>query len=115
MHQKRHQENLENFVFARKDQLQAIPTLFLSVSLSIAFENGADEAKGYVRSFVSNTGFEPEKIALVGGALKFDKYGYYMNHIIEHVVLKDREQITEDREFTDWEKLRQTLDEFAAA
>lgn len=114
VHQERHQEDLENFVFARKQELRTLPSLLISVSLSIAFENGKDAAEGYVRSFVRETEFTPTDILLLGGALKFDKYGYYMNQIIEHVVLKDREMITEDREFTDWELLKHTLDAFVA-
>ena len=115
VHQKSHQESLENFAFAHCEQLEKLPTLLISVSLSIAFENGKEEAESYVRHFVENTGFKPGKVALVGGALKFEMYGYYMSHIIEHIVLKDREKINEDREFTDWNALKSTLDEFVGS
>ncbi|MGI9352436.1 MAG: flavodoxin domain-containing protein [Rhizobiaceae bacterium] len=114
VHQKRHQETLENFVFAHREQLKKLPTLLISVSLSIAFENGKEEASRYVELLIENTKFKPDCVALVGGALKFEMYGYYMSHIVEHVVLKDREKISEDREFTDWDDLRLKLDAFTA-
>jgi menaquinone-dependent protoporphyrinogen oxidase len=115
VHQRTHQETLTNFVIAHRAQLQKIPTLLISVSLSIAFENGEDEAKNYVREFVDYTGFEPNDVALVAGALRFDQYDYYMNQIVEHVVLDNREDISEDREFTDWNVLGDTVDAFAAS
>ena len=34
---------------------------------------------------------------------------------VEHVVLENRETITEDREFTDWKKLAGELDAFVAS
>lgn len=115
VHQGRHQETLESFVFARRQELESVPTLLISVSLSIAFENGEEEAVGYVQTFAEMSEFQPRDVVLIGGALKFEKYGYYMSNIVEHVVLKDREQITEDREFTDWDKLKSSLDAFVAS
>ena len=44
VHQKTHQETLTNFVIAHKAQLKTKPSLLISVSLSIAFENGEAEA-----------------------------------------------------------------------
>lgn len=115
VHQKRHQESLETLAVAHREQLQRVPCLFLSVSLSIAFENGEAEARQYVRGFVENTGFEPNSVILVAGALRFDQYGYYMSQIVEHVVLKGHEEIKEDREFTDWKLLARELDSFVAS
>lgn len=115
VHEKRHQESLENFTFAHRVSLKGIPTLLISVSLSIAFENGESEARDYVRSFVERTEFEPGKVALVAGALKVAQYDYYMSQIVEFVVLKDQEQTVQDREFTDWDHLGETLDEFVSS
>ncbi|WP_419910870.1 flavodoxin domain-containing protein [Hoeflea sp.] len=115
VHQKSHQESLINFTVAHRAQLKTLPTLLVSVSLSVAFENGADEARRYVDRFVEDTGFEPRSIALVAGALKYDQYDYYMNQIVEHVVLENRAPITEDREFTDWDALGKELDAFVAS
>lgn len=115
VHEKRHQESLENFVFAHRSQLSTVPTLLMSVSLSIAFENGESEAQDYVRRFIERTAFEPGTVALVAGALKIDQYDYYMSQIVEFVVLKDQEENLQDREFTDWDKLGGALDGFVAS
>ncbi len=115
VHQRQHQESLVNFVVAHRKQLQEPPSLLVSVSLSIAFEGGEKEAQKYVDDFVEDTGFKPTAQALVAGALKFEQYDYYMNQIVEFVVLQDRSSITEDQEFTDWETLADELDDFMSS
>ncbi len=110
-----HQETFSNFVVAHRRQLETLPTMLLSVSLSVVFENGQAEARKYVDRFVQDTGFTPDRTVLVAGALRFREYDYFMSHIIEHVVLKDRERITEDREFTDWNSLRSDVSQFVAS
>ena len=115
VHEKTHQETLTNFVIAHKAQLKTKPTLLISVSLSIAFDNGEAEARRYVDAFVDYTGFEPNDVALTAGALKHDQYDYYMNQIVEHVVLENRGVMKEDREFTDWSALAAKLDAFAGS
>ena len=112
VHQKRHQKSLENFTLAHRKELMKIPTLLLSISLSIAFRNGASEAQKYVEDFYEITGFKTEKFCLVAGALKFDQYDHYMDQIIRHVVLENQQDIREDKEFTDWPALYKTLDAF---
>ncbi len=114
VHQKTHQESLAHFAIAHRKDLKNIPTLLISVSLAIAFENGDQEARQYVAGFVDYTGFTPGSVALVAGALKFDQYDYYMNQIVEHVVLENRGTIGGDREFTDWDQLKRELDAFVA-
>lgn len=115
VHQRQHQETLLNFAVAHRAQLRAMPTMLLSVSLSVAFENGEDEARRYAEGFVDDTGLKPDVTELVAGALKFDQYDYYMNQIVEHIVLEDRAPITQDREFTDWDALGKAVDTFATS
>lgn len=114
VHQKTHQESLANFTIAHRKTLKTIPTLLISVSLAIAFENGEAEARGYAHAFADYVGYEPNEVLLVAGALKFDEYDYYMNQIVEHVVLENRGKIKGDREFTDWDRLGDELDAFVA-
>jgi len=115
VHQKTHQESLTDFALAHRAQLLARPTLLISVSLSIAFENGETEAEKYVQGFIDDTGFTPTKVALVAGALRYDEYDYYMSQIVEYVVLESRGKVEGDHEFTDWDALAKTLDDFTAS
>ena len=113
VHQQKHQESITNFVIAHRQQLQKRPVLFISVSLSIAFNGSAEEALGYLERFINETGLRPASSLLVAGALRFAQYDYFMEQIVEFVVLKDQEKITEDCEFTDWDKLREDIGAFA--
>lgn len=112
VHQKIHQESLSNFVIAHREQLKKIPTLMISVSLSVAFSNGQAEAKGYIDKFIEYTGFTPGTVSLVAGALRYSEYDYFMTQVVEHVVLATHENIQGDREFTDWKQLGKDVDTF---
>ncbi|MDH3740134.1 MAG: protoporphyrinogen oxidase [Hyphomicrobiales bacterium] len=114
VHDKQHQESLEIFVLSRLKQLQTMPTMFLSVSLAAAFEDGLAEAKGYVDSFLEKVGWCPTQSLLVAGAVRHGEYGYYREQILEHVVLEGRalDDPTSDHEFTDWAFLARSIAEF---
>lgn len=113
VHQKKHQETITNFAIAHKAQLQKMPSLFLSISLAIAFDDSKAEAQRYVDKFVDYTKFEPQKIVLVGGALRFAEYDFFMGQIVEFVVLRKHPEITGDHEFTDWDALGADISDFA--
>ncbi len=117
VHQQRHQDSLRLFVAAHREQLAAIPTLLISVSLSAAFKLGRKDAEGYLSDFLDQTGWTPGRSLLVAGALRFSKYDYFMQQIVEHVVMAHRElgEKTNDYDFTDWEALDAAVDEFVAS
>ncbi len=112
VHQKKHQEAINNFSMAHREQLQKMPTLFLSVSLAIAFDDSKAEAQRYVDSFIDYTKFKPQNTVLVAGAVRFDEYDFFMEQIVEFVVLKDHQEVTGDHEFTDWDRLGVDVDNF---
>jgi menaquinone-dependent protoporphyrinogen oxidase len=114
VHLKVHQESIANFVFAHEDQLRLKPSLFLSVSLSAAFDEGKTDAKAYADQFVAEAGWEPTRTILVAGALRYSEYDYFKEQIIQHLVLKGREisVSTGDYEFTDWDDLSRQIADF---
>ena len=114
VHDERHQKAVEIFVMANLAVLQLKTTMFISVSLAAAFENGLADAQGYVDSFIENMGWQPKQVLLVAGAVRHGKYGYYKDQILEHIVLKNRnlENPEIDHEFTDWSVLARAIDGF---
>lgn len=114
VHQRGHQESIQDFVFANCAALNAKPALFLSVSLSAAFDKGQDDAKNYIVLFTEQTGWTPRMSLPVAGALRSDEYDYFQQQILEHVVLKDRnvDHPEQDREFTDWKALAAAVETF---
>ncbi len=114
VHDKQHQESVEIFIIANREKLKSKPTMFVSVSLAAAFDDGMSEAQSYVDGFYDRVDWRPTQSLLVAGALRHDQYGYYREQFVEHVVLKDRklEHPEQDHEFTDWPFLEQAVDAF---
>jgi menaquinone-dependent protoporphyrinogen oxidase len=117
VHQKRHQESVEDFVTAKLPELQNKSTLFLSVSLSAAFSEGLADAQSYVDAFLTSTGWKPAQSLLVAWALQYTEYDYFQEQVIEHIVLKGRkvEGPKADLEFTDWASLFRVIDSFVGS
>lgn len=116
VHVERHQETMELFVLAHLEELRSKPALFISVSLAAAFDDGLTDAQVYVDSFAKTTGWAPKKALLVAGAVRHGEYGYYEEHIFEHIVIKDRslDDPSKDQEFTDWDALAKGVEGFLA-
>ncbi|MFK5980994.1 MAG: flavodoxin domain-containing protein [Rhizobiaceae bacterium] len=116
VHVERHQETMELFVLSHLEELRSKPALFISVSLAAAFDDGMIDAQGYVDSFAKYTGWTPKKALLVAGAVRHGEYGYYEEHILEHIVIKDpsMDAPSKDHEFTDWNVLTGDVERFIA-
>lgn len=117
VHQEKHQNEIEVFVEASRDVLSTKPTMFISVSLAAAFEERASDANKYVTDFIARTGWTPAHTLTVAGAVRSEEYDYFQQQILEHIVLKDRDdfQTAETQEFTDWEELASAVEKFVAS
>ena len=116
VHEQRHQESAAVFVEANRTTLEAKQTMFVSVSLAAAFEGGMADAQGYADAFFDDLTWRPSKCLPVAGAVRHGAYGYYKEHVLEHVVLQNREldDPESDHEFTDWVSLAKAVEEFVA-
>lgn len=117
VHERRHSAALETFMVAQGDWLATRPVLLLSVSLSAAFEQGMEEAGEYVKETEMRTGFTPDGVVLVAGAVKPGSYDYFSSQVVRFVVLRDRnyEMSATEHEFTDWQALASDLRAFELA
>ncbi len=114
VHNRRHQEPLELFAFAHRNELAAKPTLLISVSMAAAFDDSRNDAEGYVERFCSDAKWQPSRHVMVAGAMKHGEYGWYEENLLRAGDLAKHadEEMHEDREFTDWDQLRQSVAEF---
>ena len=117
VHLEKHQENLAIFVVAKREKLQARPSMFVSVSLAAAFADTKTEAERYIADFLAELGWQPTTVLTVAGAVRHGEYGYYREQLLEHFVLDGihLDDIREDQEFTDWEALSKAVDAFLNA
>ena len=113
IHVGKHQDEVRDFVTENRDTLSGMPTAFFQVSLSSANEEKHEEAAGYVESFLTDTGWHPDRIGQFGGALRFSEYGFLKRLMMKQIA---KDLLTEvgkpngDVEFTDWD----AVDAFAA-
>lgn len=114
VHQDRHQDEIEVFATASRAALEAKPGMFISVSLAAAFEEKTADAARYISDFIARTGWTPALSLAVAGAVKSEEYDYFQQQILEHIILKDRDELgpEETQEFTDWDGLASSVKEF---
>jgi len=114
VHQHLYQSSLVHFVKEHREQLQAKPTAFLSVSLASVLEEDKQEAQEYVDQFVTETGWRPTKTELVGGALVYTQYDFFKRQIMKLIVWKGGgpTDASQDYEFTDWDALSKFVESF---
>jgi len=114
VHQDAHQNEIEVFVTACLQVLTAKPGMFMSVSLAAAFEEKAADATAYISNFIDRTGWTPDHSLAVAGAVRSEEYDYFQQQILEHIILKDRDELRPDKpqEFTDWTGLAKAVKEF---
>ncbi|MFC5136386.1 MULTISPECIES: flavodoxin domain-containing protein [Haloferacaceae] len=106
IHVGKHQKEVHDFITDNRDILSEMPTAFFQVSLSSANEEKREEAAGYVESFLTETGWHPDRIGQFGGALRFSEYGFLKRLMMKRIA---KDLLTEERapngdvEFTDWD------------
>ncbi|NHN49258.1 protoporphyrinogen oxidase [Halostella sp. JP-L12] len=113
IHVGKHQDAIRDFVTETRDALAEMPTAFRQVSLSSATEEKREEAAGYVESFITETGWHPDRIGQFGGALRFSEYGFLRRLMMKQIakdLLDEERRSNGDVEFTDWD----AVDAFAA-
>lgn len=113
IHVGKHQDEIRTFVSDNQDALEGMPTAFFQVSLSSASEEKREEAAGYVESFITETGWHPDRIGQFGGALRFSEYEFLKRLMMKQIAkdLLDEERGSNgDVEFTVWD----AVDAFAA-
>jgi menaquinone-dependent protoporphyrinogen oxidase len=100
------------------DDLRRIPGAFVSVSLSAALpqEEYQEEARSYSASFLRDTGWRPDGVADVAGALMYTRYDF-MKGLVVQLIARSRggdTDRTRDHEYTDWPELNRFVAGFLA-
>lgn len=123
VHLGRHEREMVEFVKAHHDQLEKVPTAFLSVSLSEAgvedmtatFDSRAKAAidvKKTLDDFCHQTGLHPSRVWPVAGALMYSEYGALVRFVMRRIARRAGQSTdtTHDHEYTDWKGLHRFVD-----
>ncbi len=110
----RHQRYLKELVRRNLAPLSTVPTAFVSVCGAMAgsWARGAEEARKYVDSFLSRTGWQPRFTRSFAGGLPYTQYGLltrWLMWLISRATGRPTDT-SRDWDLTDWEQ----VDKFAA-
>jgi len=111
------QRALVGFVREHRASLARIPTAFVAVSLSAArdSEPARREVSKTIARFIEETGFTPNSVLPVAGALLYTRYGFF-TRLVMRLISKTAGGDTDasrDYEYTDWNALSEFARRFA--
>ncbi|MFL6446156.1 MAG: flavodoxin domain-containing protein [Bryobacteraceae bacterium] len=126
VHIGKHELEIISFIKAHRSRLLAVPSVFLSISLSEAgVERSAvdtDEHRRFLsdvekieNAFISETGWPPERFRAVAGALPYSKYNWFVRFVMKRIAQKSGgdTDTSRDYDYTNWVALEKFVTEFA--
>jgi|SRR5579862_1292273 len=118
VHVGRHENEIVSFVKAHLRELDRIPSVFLSVSLSEAGAEdpsatpdrraqAAADVQRMIDVFLESTGWNPWRIQAVAGALMYSKYNFLLRWIMKRTAARagGSTDTSRDHVYTDWAAL----------
>ena len=118
VHAGRYQKPLEDYARAHAGALSAMPSLFLSVSLTAAGDDEEEwtELVACSERFAEETGWRPGRVEQVAGAFKFAGYGFFTYWAMRWIARQKGQTVGahETREYTDWEALDRLIGEWTS-
>lgn len=115
VHVGKHEGYVADFVHKNRDQLERLPSAFVSVSM--AAHGHEANAEGYVATFEEETGWHPRQVAMFGGALLYTQYNFlkrqWMKIIVKGQGSPDLDT-SRDYIYTEWDGVKHFTEEFLA-
>jgi len=105
IHVGRHSRRFTDFVQKQLGWLDSMPVAFFSVSLSASGPTEErEQAMGYVRALLSETGWRPQATAIIGGGLPYRRYGFLKRLFMRKIAREGGRDTDTSRnhEYTDW-------------
>jgi menaquinone-dependent protoporphyrinogen oxidase len=119
VHEEKHQRSLAHYVQTNLAELQKIPTAFFSVSMaaSVRDEEHLAKARGYIDSFLEQTGWRPDATVPLAGALLYTQYDFFKRMLMKFIAKHQGEETDTSRDhvYTDWGEVDRFVDEFLAS
>jgi len=110
----RHDRKIQRFIGEHLGVMASRSSAFVSVSNAMARFNGRPEAEGYARKFLDTTGWNPDRVELVAGALRYTRYNLILRWLLRRIA--DQHGLdtdtSRDFEYTDWEAVDQFARQF---
>lgn len=118
IHVGKHHQSLPDFVDRHLSELEAHPTALFQVSLSSAVDEPERRqvAASYVDVLLEETGWNPDRIGMFGGALRYSKYGFLKRLLMKRIAAGSTGDVdtSRDFEYTDWSAVEAFAADFDA-
>jgi menaquinone-dependent protoporphyrinogen oxidase len=110
------QRSILDFVTTHRDQLRRVPSAFVAVSLAEAYPDAKrrERATEQVDRFIEESGWRPDKVLSVAGAIPHSRLSWVMRRIFYRSLDDGTRTEIADHEYTDWEAVTRFVNEFAA-
>ena len=119
IHAGRYPSAFVDFVHREAEWLNAVPSAFVSVTLSIISEDAGERAaaRHYPQQLLAETGWTPQAIHDAAGALRYTEYDFFKRWMMKRISKAEGGPVdtSTDHEFTDWAKLHEFVDTFLSA
>jgi menaquinone-dependent protoporphyrinogen oxidase len=115
VHAGQHEREMVRFVGRYRNELERVGASFLSLTLSEAGaedpakprelrEQSRADVQRMIDTFLTETGWRPERILPVAGALAYSKYNMFIRFVMKRIARKAGAptDTSRDYEFTDW-------------
>ena len=106
LHAGRHQSTARDFARAHVARLNAMPSWFVSVSLSAASTHAEERmaAERIARTFADDVGWAPGQVSCIAGRLAYTQYSLVTRWFMRRIARKEgaSTDTSRDHEFTDW-------------
>jgi menaquinone-dependent protoporphyrinogen oxidase len=110
VHAGTHQGEAEAFVRRNLVELNARPSMFVSVSLAINSKRPGEPeaARAIARAFPDHLGWKAEQVVCVAGRLAYTRYGLIKRFMMRRIAEKEGGPVDtgRDHELTDWAQVR---------
>lgn len=118
IHAGRYPAYFADFVRREVDWLNAVPSAFVSVTLSIASDDPREreEAARFPAALAAETGWSPKAVHNAKGALRYTEYDFFKRWMLKRIADKHNAptDTRNDYELTDWPALEGFAGEFIA-
>jgi menaquinone-dependent protoporphyrinogen oxidase len=104
------------FIQSHRTALEAVPTLFFSVGLAIVSKShdGRAQTMRVVEKLFAETGWRPDRVDLVAGALQYTRYNFLIRFVMRRIARAEGgdTDTSRDYEYTDWSAVERFAVEF---
>lgn len=117
IHAGRHQRTAHAFASQHSARLNAVPSIFFSVSLSAASQNRdeVDQVQKIAEAFPVTCSWRPDLVISLAGRLAYTQFNVVTRFFLKRIARKEGAPVdtSRDYEFTDWNRVDGLAREFA--